>query len=152
MTLRSRPWRWLLWSLFLAGGVAFVGFSPEASGSKDGVSYAGVPVRISASAVVDVRALARAAARPELASPPEPREMTEQIVGSAGPPPADLPRSVHAPAPAVPSPFVSASFLAQTDAPVVGKKTESPPDTNGAVGRDKLMSTLNSNYVIQRKS
>src|SRR5216110_2770040 len=88
MTLRSRPWRWLLWSLFLAGGVAFVGFSPEASGSKDGVSYAGVPVRISASAVVDVRALARAAARPELASPPEPREMTEQIVGSAGRPPA----------------------------------------------------------------
>ena len=32
------------------------------------------------------------------------------------------------------------------------KKTESPPDTSGAVGRDKLMSTLNSNYVIQRKS
>jgi hypothetical protein len=55
-------------------------------------------------------------------------------------------------APTVPSPFVSASFLAQTDAPLVGKKTESPPDTNGAVGRDKLMVPLNSNYVIQRKS
>ena len=54
--------------------------------------------------------------------------------------------------PAVPSPYVSASFLAQTDTPLAGKKTESPPDTNGAVGREKLMSTLNSNYVIQRKS
>jgi hypothetical protein len=50
------------------------------------------------------------------------------------------------------SPFVSASFPAQTDKPLAGKKTESPPDTTGAVGRDTLMSTLNSNYVVQRKS
>jgi hypothetical protein len=52
-----------------------------------------------------------------------------------------------------PSPFPSASFLGQADVPAVGAtKTESPPDTNGAVGLDKLMVALNSNYVIQRKS
>ena len=56
-------------------------------------------------------------------------------------------------APAEPSPSPSASFLGQADVPQIGKtKTESPPDTNGAVGRDKLMVTLNNNYVIQRKS
>ena len=54
---------------------------------------------------------------------------------------------------AVASPYVSASFLGQPDLPAVGtSKTETPPDTNGAVGRDKLMVPLNSNYVIQRKS
>jgi PASTA domain-containing protein len=53
----------------------------------------------------------------------------------------------------VQSPFPSASFLGQRDMPAVGAtKTESPPDTSGAVGRDKLMVALNSNYVIQRKS
>jgi hypothetical protein len=53
----------------------------------------------------------------------------------------------------LPSPFPSASFLAQADVPAVGAtQTESPPDTSGAVGRDELMVALNSNYVIQRKS
>ena len=54
---------------------------------------------------------------------------------------------------AIPSPYVLASFLGQPDLPAVGTTTrETPPDTNGAVGRDKLMVPLNSNYVIQRKS
>lgn len=53
----------------------------------------------------------------------------------------------------VPSPFPSASFIAQADVPAVGAtQTESPPDTSGAVGRTELMVALNSNYVIQRKS
>ena len=52
-----------------------------------------------------------------------------------------------------PSPAPSASFLGQPGGPQLGlTKRESPPDTSGAVGRDKLMATLNSNYVIQRKS
>ena len=52
-----------------------------------------------------------------------------------------------------PSPSPSASFLGQPGGPQLGlTKPESPPDTSGAVGRDKLMVTLNSNYVIQRKS
>ena len=148
MRLRLGSWRWLLWALFLAGGIAFAGLSPEASGSRDDVPYTGVRVHVSAAAVVDVRALARRPARPEPASPPEPRERAE-------PPPKalpELPPSMPTRTSAVPSPYVSASFLAQTDTPLAGKKTESPPDTNGAVGREKLMSTLNSNYVIQRKS
>jgi PASTA domain len=147
--LRRRSWRWLLWSFLIAPGVAFTAFSPEASGFEDDVSYTGVPVQVSSAAVVDVRALARARPQPEPESPPGPREK-EPMVETAGPSPSMLPRRVSRPT--ISSPFVSAGFLAQTDAPIAGRKTESPPDTNGAVGRDKLMSTLNSNYVIQRKS
>jgi PASTA domain len=150
--LRPGSWRWLLCGFLAASGAAFTAFSPEASGFKNDVSYTGVAVQVTSAAVVDVRALARARARPEPAGPLEPQERSEQIVPSSRPSSSDLPLSVHASAATVPSPFVSASFLAQTDVPIVGRKTESPPDTNGAVGRDKLMSTLNSNYVIQRKS
>jgi len=107
-------------------------------------------VHVSAVAVVNVRALARAPARPEPASPPEPSARAEHAPGAKGR--SEVLLSAHSRVLAVPSPYVSAGFLAQTDTPVVGKKTESPPDTNGAVGRDKLMSALNSNYVIQRKS
>ena len=150
MRLRLSSWRWLLWGFFLAGGIAFASLSPEASGSRDDVPYTGVPVQVSAAAVVDMRALARAPARPEPASPPEPRERPERTTKAKAPP--ELPLSLRIQTPTIPSPYVSGSFLAQTDTPVAGKKTESPPDTNGAVGREKLMSTLNSNYVIQRKS
>jgi hypothetical protein len=132
------------------GGVAFASLSPEASGSRDSVPYTGVPAHVSAAAVVNMRALARLPARPEPASPPEPSERAEHAVQARAP--HELPLSLRSRMLAVPSPPVSASFLAQTDAPVAGKTTESPPDTSGAVGRDKLMSTLNSNYVIQRKS
>jgi hypothetical protein len=132
--------------------VAFTAFSPEASGFEDDVSYTFVPVHVSVAAIVDMRALARTPPRTEPASPLEPQERTEEIVSSSGPSSSKLPLSVQSSASTIPSPFVSASFLAQTDVPVVGKETESPPDTNGAVGRDRLMSTLNSNYVIQRKS
>src|SRR5262249_2988749 len=150
MRFRLGSWRWLLWALFLAGGVAFASLSPEASGSRDDVPYTGVPVHVSRAAVVNVRALARAPAQPEPASPPQPSERAEHAVQTkAVQQPAVTVRSRML---AVPSPYVSASFLAQTDTPVTGKVTESPPDTNGAVGRDRLMSTLNSNYVIQRKS
>jgi hypothetical protein len=155
--LRQRSWRWLLWSLVVLAGGTFAGFSPEASGFKDDVAYTRVPVRISASAVVNVRALARldrlkrragVPASAEPAEPPEPQEKAEPSVRITVPLPLVSALSV----PTVPSPFVSASFLAQTDAPLIGRKTESPPDTNGAVGRDKLLVPLNSNYVIQRKA
>jgi hypothetical protein len=99
-----------------------------------------------------MRALARRPAPPELREAPEPKER-EEVGTRVGGLPLIAPRAtVRSRISAEASPFVSASFLAQTDKPVVGKKTESPPDTTGAVGRDKLMSTLNSNYVIQRKS
>ena len=140
MRLRLGSWRWLLWALFLGGGIAFASLSPEASGSRDDVPYTGVPIRVSAAAVVNVRALARLPARPEPASPPEPRERSERTAKAKAV--TELPRSMPRRTPTVASPFVSASFLAQTDKPLAGKRTESPPDTNGAVGRDQLMSTL----------
>ena len=157
---RRASWRWLLWTLVVLAGGTFTAFSPEASGFKGDIAYTRVRVRVSAAAVVDMRALARldrlkrragAQASLEPAEPPEPQEKAEPNVRIAVPSPTVSPRSVQT-APTVPSPNVSASFLAQSDAPLIGRMTESPPDTNGAVGRDKLMVPLNSNYVIQRKS
>jgi hypothetical protein len=53
----------------------------------------------------------------------------------------------------VPSPSPSQSFIAQADAPrPVSGFSFIPPDTMGAVGATKMMSTLNSNYVVEQKS
>jgi hypothetical protein len=142
-------WRWLLGSLVLAGALGFVGFSPDASGFRDDHEYTAEAVRVSAAAVVDVRALSKRPSPPEPASAPEPEERDEQATLPSRP---TTPPSMPTFRATEPSPYFSAGFLAQTDAPLSGKKTESPPDTNGAVGREKLMSTLNSNYAIQRKS
>jgi hypothetical protein len=110
-------------------------------------------VHVTAAAVVDVRTLSRKPAEVE-AEPPEPaeRDAAEPNVRS---PLAPFVATVAMPArgPVLASPYVSASFLAQPDIPAVGtRQTESPPDTTGAVGRERLMVTLNSNYVIQSKS
>ena len=148
MRRRRTSWTLLFWALVLAGGVAFTALSPAASGFREGTRYRAVPIHVSARAVVDVRALAELPPVPEPSGPPEPQEKGETLTPASVPAPAPA----RAEAPTVASPFVSASFLAQTDAPISGKKTESPPDTNGAVGLTKLMSTLNSNFVIQRKS
>jgi hypothetical protein len=147
-----RSWLWLLWAALLMSAVALTGYSSEASGSRDGREFSAEPVRVSAAAVVDMRALARAPARPVTRSAPEPKER-EEVGTRVGGLPLIAPRAtVRSSISTQESPLPSASFLAQTDKPLVGKKTESPPDTNGAVGREKVMSTLNSNYVIQRKS
>jgi hypothetical protein len=126
-----------------------------ASASSSSIADTGVRVHVSAAAVVDLRTLARLDHVTNRAAPatqaPEPQEKAEPNVHIAVPSPFFL--SQPASTPPEPSPYVSASFLAQPDAPAVGTgKTESPPDTNGAVGRDKLMVPLNSNYVIERKS
>jgi hypothetical protein len=134
---------------------------PSGRGSTDEVAYTGHPVRVYARAAVDFDALARrhpsersapsTPAEPEEVS--EPREKPEPNVRFTVPSPFATGLSTPATPPVEASPYVSASFLAQPDAPAVGAtKTETPPDTNGAVGRDKLMVTLNSNYVIERKS
>jgi hypothetical protein len=144
----------------LASGIALAGLPSPASGSQGAVAYTGVHVRVAAAAVVDVRALARldrlrkrVTEPAEAGEAPEPQEKAEPNVRITVPSPLVAPFTVPARASAVPSPFVSASFLAQADAPPLGTtKRVTPPDTNGAVGRDKLMVPLNSNYVIQRKS
>lgn len=137
-----------------AGGLAV---APTATSGSNDIAYSGVRIHVSAAAVVDVRALDRKrVAAPdglEPGEPPEPQEKAEPNVRITVPSPFVAPLSVPASAPRAPSPYVSASFLAQADVPAVGTtRTESPPDTNGAVGRDELMVPLNSNYVIQRKS
>jgi hypothetical protein len=145
------------WGPLVVGAVVLTGSSAQAAGN-DGVSYAGARVHVAAAAVVSFRALARAERRSptrEEAEPeeaPEPEEKAEPNVRFTVPSPLVSPLSVTS-ASAVASPYVSASFLGQPDLPAVGtSKTETPPDTNGAVGRDKLMVPLNSNYVIERKS
>src|SRR3954453_1987748 len=147
-----RRWLWLLWAFVLVGAVGLSGLSPAASGSRNGGDYAAEPVPISSAAVVDMRALARVPAPAELRGAPEPKERDEAGARVAGVPLIAAHATVRSRIAAEASPLLSASFLAQTDKPLAGTKTESPPDTTGAVGREKLMSTLNSNYVIQRKT
>lgn len=51
------------------------------------------------------------------------------------------------------SPAPSQNFLAQEDGPKVGTGTFTiPPDTNGAVGIDKIFTNTNSNYRVQDKT
>lgn len=151
MRLRCGCWRPL--GLALA---AFVLAAPPASAATSDATYTGVRVHVAAAALVDLRALAwskESDAALEHGEPPEPQEKPEPNVHFTVPSPFTLPFAAPTSSPVVESPYVSASFLAQADAPPVGgTKTESPPDTNGAVGRDRLMVTLNSNYVIERKS
>jgi PASTA domain len=145
------------WGPVVVGAIALAGPSAQAAG-HGGVSYTGARVHVTAAAVVDFRAVARverrSPVRREAASEeaPEPEEKPEPNVGFTVPSPLVSPLSVTSRSAAA-SPYVSASFVGQPDLPAVGTtKTEAPPDTNGAVGRDKLMVPLNSNYVIQRKS
>ena len=89
---------------------------------------------------------------PEPEGKEDPDAVEEPNVRFTVPSPLVAPLSVTSTS-TVASPYVSASFLGQPDLPAVGTtKSETPPDTNGAVGRDKLMVPLNSNYVVQRKS
>ena len=56
--------------------------------------------------------------------------------------------------PLIPSPAPSQSFLAHPDGPKIGTTTGFiiPPDTMGAVGRTKIMTTLNNDWVVQNKT
>jgi hypothetical protein len=55
--------------------------------------------------------------------------------------------------PAVPSPSPSQSFLAQEDGPKIGATTFTiPPDTQGAVGLDKVFVNTNQNYRVEDKA
>jgi hypothetical protein len=55
--------------------------------------------------------------------------------------------------PAAPSPAPSQSFLAQEDGPKIGTTTFTiPPDTQGAVGLDKVFVNTNQNYRVEDKT
>ncbi len=69
-------------------------------------------------------------------------------IESAPPAPA---APVEQVSPAIPSPAPSSSFLAQDDV-AAGGFFFIPPDTNGAVGLDKLFSNTNSNYRVADKA
>ena len=68
--------------------------------------------------------------------------------------PKNLPQPpIESVGPNVVSPSPSQSFLGQEDGPKVGTSTFNiPPDTNGAVGLDKIFSNTNPNYRVQNKA
>jgi hypothetical protein len=83
---------------------------------------------------------------------PEPQEKAEPNNRITLPSPFQAPLSSTEATSSAPSPSPAASFLAQADAPGSGGLSFIPPDTQGAVGSDKLMVSLNSNFVVQQKS
>jgi len=122
-------------------------------------AYRSVAVPFSSASVVDFAGLARfdgqrrayGALHPGLM--PEPQEKAEPNVHVDVPSPFLAPLGLPDGAVSTPSPAPAQSFLAQLDHPRNGTTTSFiPPDTAGAVGPTRLMSTLNSNYVIQDRS
>ena len=149
-------------SLLAVGAAVAVTLPALASGTTRSAGvYPTKRLHVTAASVVNFRQLARLdALRPHPAGPlhpglmPEPQEVAEPNAQITLPSPfvesLGLPDGLSSYAP---SPSPVQSFLAQADAPRVGTTTSFiPPDTMGAVGPTKLMSTLNSNYVIEQKS
>jgi hypothetical protein len=151
-------------ALLCAGGavaVALPGLAAGTTRSASAVVYPKKQVHVVASSVINFRQLARLEAlrghRSGVARPykmPEPQEgphMNSRAITLPSPFGSHLlaeAGQAHAP-----SPSPTQSFLAQADAPRPSNGfIYIPPDTSGAVGKTKLMSTANSNYVIERKS
>ena len=139
--------------LLVAGGIAGLAVATPVAATT---AYPASPVGVSRASVVDFAQLSRFDLQRHAYGPlhpglmPEPQEKAEPnvhiTVASPFAPPLGLPDgrlSARSPAP-------SQGFLAQRDAARNGTTTSFiPPDTAGAVGPTRLMSTLNSNYVIQ---
>jgi hypothetical protein len=150
-------------AVLLTGAIAAApsaSFSFAAGPAGGDVRYTGVRAHVSAAGLVDFAQLARLdrlnkhAAGPITPAPmPEPQEKAEPNNRITLPSPFQAPLAPTAATSSAPSPSPAAGFLAQADAPSLGTGTSFvPPDTHGAVGLDKLMVPLNSNYVIQQKS
>src|SRR5256884_1172236 len=155
--------RGLLTYLFVlfAGGVVAVALPALASGTTGAAAPAVYPkhqARVVGAAVVNFAQLARlerlrghVAGRP--AAMPEPQEIAEPNMRGLTPPsPFGTMLLSSGSLSNVPSPAPVQSFIAQADAPRPSGFSYIPPDTNGAVGASKIMSTLNSNYVVEQKS
>ncbi len=146
--------------VLLACGLVAVAAPSFASGSADGsVTYPGVRVHVSRAGAIDFAQLARLERlKKRYAGPlvpglmPEPQEKAEPNNRITLPSPFQAPLSPTEATSSAPSPSPAASFLAQADAPGSGGLSFIPPDTQGAVGPDKLMVSLNSNFVVQQKS
>jgi hypothetical protein len=130
----GRRSRWVV-AVFAASALAVL--LAQASDSR--IHTLGNP-HLAVAAVVDVRVVARERLVPEAPSGEtdqkvvEPQEKAEPDVRSTVPSRFDARLQATAHTTATPSPYVSESFLAQAGLPAVGStKTESPPDTNGAV-------------------
>ena len=148
----------LAWSvLVLLAALGAPSFAASSGG--DQITYSGIRAHVSRAAAIDFAQLARLerlkksfAGPPVPALMPEPQEKAEPNNRITLPSPFQAPLSPSTATSSAPSPSPAASFLAQSDAPGGGGLSFIPPDTQGAVGPDKLMVALNSNYVIQQKS
>ncbi len=143
-------------------------FAAQSTKTQDATNGGGVQserVTADAVSVINFKSLSEAEKRKAAKRrgvPPEifqamPAPMTIQEVDA--PPSGDAPPVPKPPAtsdeggPLVPSPAPSQSFLAHPDGPKIGSAVFTiPPDTTGAVGRDKIMTTLNNNWVVQNKT
>lgn len=119
------------------------------------------PVSVS---VVNFRQLAEQEARRQTTTAPEVHEVMPipgTIQDSAASPDSPKTNNNETPAndniggPLVPSPAPSTSYQGEFDEAVGGGPIGTftiPPDTNGAVGLDKVFVNVNNNYVIQDKA
>jgi hypothetical protein len=139
--------------LLLAGGIMGLVVAAPAGATS---AYPTARVGVSAASVVDFAQLARFDKQRHSYAPlhpglmPEPQEKAEPNVHVTLPSPFLAPLGLPDGALSSPSPRPAQSFLAQLDSARNGTSTSFiPPDTSGAVGPTRLMSTLNSNYVVQ---
>jgi hypothetical protein len=142
--------------LLLAGGIAGLAVTAPAGAAS---AYPATRVNVSAASVVDFAQLARFDAQRRSYAPlhpglmPEPQEKAEPNVHITLPSPFRSPLGLPNGRLSAPSPSPVQSFLAQLDSARNGTGTSFiPPDTAGAVGPTRLMSTLNSNYVVEDRA
>ena len=139
--------------LLLAGGVVGLAGAAPAGAAP---AYPATRGSVSAASVIDLGQLARFDAMRHAYGPlhpglmPEPQERAEPNVHITLPSPFTSPLGLPNGSLSTPSPGPAQSFLAQLDSARNGTTTSFiPPDTAGAVGPTRLMSTLNTNYVVQ---
>jgi hypothetical protein len=143
--------------LVLLAAVGAPSFAAGPAGSQ--VVFSGVRAHVSHAAAIDFAQLARLERLKKRSTGPlvpalmpEPQEKAEPNNRITLPSPFQAPLSPSTATFAASSPSPAASFLAQADAAGGAGLSFIPPDTQGAIGPDKLMVVLNSNYVIQQKS
>jgi len=143
--------------LLAAGGIAGIALAAPAGGTTGG--YRATQAPVSAASVVDFMQLARLDGLRPAYGPlhpgvmPEPQEKAEPNMRATLSTPFDPPLGLPDGHLSAPSPAPAQGFVAQLDAARAGTTTSFiPPDTAGAVGPTRLMSTLNSNYVIQDRA